>query len=98
MTDNDGTESEQSSLKKSTDINSELKEMLHYGKFNMEKLAEFWLYMDDDVKRKDIAEKLLDLQGKQGELHEALEAVIDFIDMEINRITSEGGDSIASSK
>ena len=87
----DDEQQEKTSLEKASDVSSELKDMIHYSRSSLEKLAEFWFLMEDEIKRKDIAEKLQDVQTKLGASHDAMEALAEFIDMEVNRIESEGG-------
>lgn len=85
---------EKTSLDKTVDMLSGLKEMIHYARSNIEKLSEFWLFMEDEVKRKEFAEKIDDLLGKQSSLHSDLEETVSEIQTEINRISDEGGDSL----
>jgi hypothetical protein len=73
---------------------SGLKEMIHYAKSNIEKISEFWLFMEEEVKRKEFAEKLDDLLDKQSSLHSDMEETASEIQTEINRIRNEGGDSL----
>lgn len=85
---------EKTSLDKTVDMLSGLKEMIHYAKSNIEKLSEFWLFMEDEVKRKEFAEKLDDLLDKQSSLHSDLEETANEIQKEITRIKNEGGTSL----
>jgi hypothetical protein len=85
---------EKTSLDRTVDMLSGLKEMIHYAKTNIEKLSEFWLFMEDEVKRKDFAEKMDDLLDKQSSLHSDLEKTASEIQAEINRIRDEGGNSL----
>jgi hypothetical protein len=87
-------QSEKTSLDQCMDLIAVLKDMAHYAQSNMEKLAEYWLYMEDEGKRKDIAAKLQDLQSQQGKLHDSLQAAIEFLEMETNRIRNEGGTTL----
>jgi hypothetical protein len=68
---------EKTDLEKSRDIISQLKEMLHYSKSNIEKLTEYWLKMDGELKQKQVAAKVEPLLTHQNTFHDALEAVID---------------------
>lgn len=81
-------------LDDAADMVAGLKEMIHYAKSNIEKLSEYWLFMEDEVKRKDFAEKIDELLDKQTALHDDIEATTGAIDSEINRIRNEGGDSL----
>ena len=85
---------EKTSLDKTEDMLSGLKGMIHYAKSNIEKLSEFWLFMEDEVKRKEFAEKIDGLLDKQTSLHGDLEETASEIQTEINRIRTEGGDSL----
>lgn len=91
MTNSDEIIPEKTTLDKAADMVSGLKEMVHYAKANIEKLSEFWLFMEDEVKQKEFAEKLDDLLDKQSVLHDEIEATAQEIDTEINRIRNEGG-------
>lgn len=94
MTTPEETVPEKTSLDKTVDKLSGLKEMIHYAKSNIEKLSEFWLFMEDEVKRKDFAEKIDNLLDKQSVLHSDLEETANELQAEINRIRNEGGDSL----
>jgi hypothetical protein len=59
-----------------TDTLSQLKEMRHYSKNNVELLTTQWLLFDGDLKKLERADRIEDLMVRQGELHDALEAVI----------------------
>lgn len=85
---------EKTSLDKTEDIMSGLKEMIHYAKSNIEKLSEYWLFMEDEVKRKEFAEKINDLLDKQTSLHNDMDETVSEIQTEINRIKNEGGDTL----
>lgn len=85
---------EKTSLDITMDMLSGVKEMIHYAKSNIEKLSEFWLFMEDEVKRKDFAEKIDDLLDKQSSLHNDMEEIANEIQAEVNRIRDEGGKSL----
>lgn len=67
---------EKTPLDKSRDIITQMKEMQHYSRANIEKLTAFWLQLDDELKQKDIAKKVEALLTHQNTFHEALEATI----------------------
>jgi hypothetical protein len=69
-------EAEKSPLDHVTDTLSQLKEMRHYSKNNVELLTTQWLLFDGELSKLRRAEKIEDLMVRQGELHDALEAVI----------------------
>jgi hypothetical protein len=94
MTNPDETLTQKTKLDEAADMVAGLKEMIHYAKSNIERLSEYWLFMEDEVKRKEFAEKLDELLDKQTALHDDMEATADSIDSEINRIRNEGGDTL----
>jgi hypothetical protein len=55
---------------------SQLKEMRHYSKNNVELLSTQWLLFDGELSKLKHASKIEDLMVRQGELHDALEAEI----------------------
>ena len=59
-----------------SDTLSQLKEMRHYSKNNVEMLTREWLLFDGELSKLKQAGKIEDLMVRQGEFHEALEAVI----------------------
>ncbi len=70
---------EKTELEKSRDIISQLKEMQHYSKSNIEKLTEHWLRLDGELKQKEIATQIETLLSQQNAFHETLEkAVADY--------------------
>jgi hypothetical protein len=58
------------------DTLAQLKEMRHYSKNNVERLTAEWLLFDGELAKLGQAAKIEQLMVKQGELHDALEAVI----------------------
>ena len=69
-------EASKSPLDHVTDTLSQLKEIRHYSKNNVELLTTQWLLFDGELSKLKRAEKIEDLMVRQGELHDALEAVI----------------------
>lgn len=67
---------EKTPLEKSRDIISQMKEMQHYARTNIEKLTAYWLQLDDELKQKDIAKKVEALLTHQNTFHDALEETI----------------------
>ncbi len=67
---------EKTELEKSRDIVSQLKEMQHYSKANIEKLTAFWLQLDGELKQKEVAVKIEALLTHQNTFHEALEVAV----------------------
>lgn len=58
------------------DTLTQLKEMRHYSKANVERLTTQWLLFDSELKKLKQAERIEDLMVRAGELHEAMEAEI----------------------
>jgi len=58
------------------DTLSQLKEMRHYSKNNVEMLTTEWLLFDGDLSKLGQAGKIEDLMERQGQFHDALEVVI----------------------
>jgi DNA-directed RNA polymerase subunit F len=67
---------EKTPLEKSQDIISQLKEMEHYARSNIERLTAQWLQIDDELKQKDIAKQVEGLLAQQNTMQEALAATI----------------------
>ena len=55
---------------------SQLKEMRHYSKTNVEHLTTQWLLFDGELKKLGKAKPFEELVEKQGGLHDAVEAMI----------------------
>ncbi|MGA9421059.1 MAG: hypothetical protein WBW61_01785 [Rhodanobacteraceae bacterium] len=60
-----------------TDTITQLKEMRHYSKNNVETLTAAWMLFDGELSKLKQTEKFDDLMNRQGQLHDALESVID---------------------
>lgn len=58
------------------DTLTQLKEMRHYSKGNVERLSTQWLLFDGELKKLKQADRIEDLMVRAGELHEAIEAEI----------------------
>lgn len=52
---------------------SQLKEMHHYSKNNVEGLTAQWLLFDGELKKLGQADRIESLMTRQGELHDALQ-------------------------
>ena len=59
-----------------TDTLTQLKEMHHYAKNNVERLTAIWLLFDGELSKLKQTDKIDDLMNRQGQLHDALEKVI----------------------
>ncbi len=58
------------------DTVTQLKEMRHYSKNNVEALTAAWMLFDGELSKLKQTEKFDDLMNRQGQLHDALESVI----------------------
>jgi len=58
------------------DTITQLKEMRHYSKGNVERLSTQWLLFDGELKKLKQADRIEDLMVRAGELHEAIESEI----------------------
>src|SRR3546814_16235841 len=70
------------------DTLSQLKEMRHYSGNNVETLTAAWLLFDGELSKLEQTAKIADLMTRQGELHDALESVLE--DLEELATNSEG--------
>ncbi|MGA8276600.1 MAG: hypothetical protein WB784_00155 [Rhodanobacteraceae bacterium] len=59
-----------------TDTITQLKEMRHYSKNNVESLTAAWMLFEGELSKLKQTEKFDDLMNRQGQLHDALESVI----------------------
>lgn len=66
-----------SSTDKLKDVVSQLKEMEHYSRSNVEKLTEFWLLLEDEMKENALAEKMNDLLTCQNTFYELIQGVVE---------------------
>lgn len=69
-------ENVKSDLDHVNDTLTQLKEMRHYSKNNVEALTAAWLLFDGELSKLGQTAKIDDLMTRQGELHDALESVI----------------------
>jgi RNAse (barnase) inhibitor barstar len=58
------------------DTLAQLKEMRHYSKTNVEHLTAIWMLFDGELSKLKRTDKIEDLMNRQGQLHDAIEAVI----------------------
>lgn len=58
------------------DVVSQLKEMRHYAKNNVERLTAQWMLFDGELKKLHQTENIEELMTRQGELHDRLDAEI----------------------
>jgi hypothetical protein len=76
MTDAADDKVEKTPVEKSRDLITQLKEMGHYSKANIERLTEVWLLLDGELKQKALAGKIEDLLTQHNAFHDALESAI----------------------
>jgi len=69
------------------DAVSQLKEMRHYSKNNVERLTAQWLLFDGELKKLGKAKAIEDLMERQGQLHDALEAAITDLEAVVVELT-----------
>jgi hypothetical protein len=74
-------QSEKTPPQKLKNVVSQLKEMEHYARNNMESLSEIWLLLDDEFKKqKTLADRANDLLTAQSTMQEQLTSVIEDFD------------------
>ena len=70
-------------LEKLKNVVSQLKEIEHYARSNLERLSEIWLLLEEDFrKKKTLAERVNDLLKAEGATEDLLKAVIQEFDKE----------------
>ncbi len=78
---------EKTPVEKLKDVVSQLKEMEHYARNNLEKLSEIWLLLEDDFKKKKkLAERANDLLKAGGALEDLLKKVIEEFEKECTEL------------
>ena len=77
-----------------TDAVSQLKEMRHYSKNNVERLTAQWLLFDGELKKFNQADRIEALMTRQSELHDLLDADIAALEEVVAELTpkDESGD------
>ena len=63
-------------LEQVNDVVSQLKEMRHYARNNVERQTAQWMLFDGELKKFKQTERIESLMTRQGELHDELEADI----------------------
>ncbi len=71
------------------DTLAQLKEMRHYSKSNVETLTAEWMLFDGKLSKLGKADRLADLVDRQGQLHDALEAVIEDLEDVLEKLPPE---------
>ena len=82
-------EKAQANMEKARSIISEMKEMLHYSESNIEKFGEFWLFLSDEMKRDEFSSTMEEILATQNKVHELVDAFVDNLEMDCNRIENE---------
>ena len=70
------TADSKSQLEQVSDVVSQLKEMRHYAKNNVERLTAQWMLFDGELKKLKHTDRIEELMTRQGELHDTLDAEI----------------------
>ncbi len=70
-----------------TNTITQLKEMRHYSKTNVEQLTAMWLLFEGELSKLKKTEVFDDLMNRQGQLHDALEAAIEDMEKELETLT-----------
>ena len=78
------------------DTVSQLKEMRHYSKNNVERLTAQWLLFDGELKKLGKAKAIEDLMERQGQLHDALEGAITDLEALVAELTPAPEESDAN--
>jgi hypothetical protein len=68
---------EKSPIEKLKDVVSELKEMEHYSRSNIEKLTGHWMFLEDEIKHKEFANRWGDLMNAQNAFEDQVKALIE---------------------
>ena len=83
-------------LKHVKDVVSQLKEMHHYAKNNVERLTAQWLMFDGELKKLKQADRIEALMTRQSELHDALVADIAALEEIVVELTPKDEDAPSS--
>jgi hypothetical protein len=79
-----------SPVEKLKDLVSELKEMEHYSRSNIEKLTAHWMFLEDVLKHKEFAERWGDLMNAQNAFEDQVKALIDDCQTYCNKQDKKG--------
>jgi hypothetical protein len=78
-----------SPVEKLKDLISELKEMEHYSRSNIEKLTEHWMFLEDEMKHKEFAKRWGDLMNAQNAFEDQVKALIEDCQIFCNKKDNE---------
>ncbi|MFA6231779.1 MAG: hypothetical protein WC617_16640 [Rhodanobacter sp.] len=71
------------------DTLTQLKEMRHYSKNNVEALSSAWMLFEGELSSLKRTEKIGDLMDRQGQLHDALESMIADLEEVLKKLQPE---------
>ena len=71
------------------DTLSQLKEMRHYSKTNVEHLTASWILFEGELKSLKQTEKIEALMNRQSEFYDALEKTIEDMETQLKEMTAE---------
>ena len=69
------------------DVLTQLKEMRHYAKNNVERLTSQWMLFDGELTKLDQSGQIENLLTRQSELHDAIEAEIASLEEIVVKLT-----------
>jgi len=72
-----------------TDTLSQLKEMRHYSKNNVERLTAAWMLFDGELAELKQTDKIDDLMSRQSQMHDALETTIAELEEALQKLQPE---------
>ena len=75
------------------DVVSQLKEMRHYAKNNVERLTAQWMLFDGELKKLHHTDRIEELMTRQGELHDSLDAEISALEELVGEMTPKDEDA-----
>lgn len=76
---------EKTPIDKLRPVMSQLQEMEHYSRMNMEKLTEFWVHFEDEPMGHQFADKIATLMNDQGKFQADAAKIIEEMLYTINR-------------
>ena len=87
------TAENKSPLEQVNDVVSQLKEMRHYAKNNVERLTAQWMLFDGGLKKLHHTDRIEELMTRQGELHDSLDAEISALEELVGEMTPKDEDA-----
>lgn len=80
---------EKSPIEKLRPVMSQLQEMEHYSRSNMEKLSEFWVHFEEEPMGHQFADKISTLVNDQAKFQEDAAKLIEEMNYAINKAEQE---------